>query len=191
MFGSSDVGFISPSSSSFSAVPQLGLRVPFDATRMAIKPFPKKIRVTGRTVAFPPICPHCLQPATDTVAINSKRTVTGYCEAYSSREYATLRVPFCRQFLHRLQIAKRVWAIAAGLVVVCVFTFVTTEIGAALLLVFLVAGPAWIPVWILRPEKYIQLLPTTGESVELVVVNEQYAKELASINGTMVVGWYE
>jgi hypothetical protein len=68
---------------------------------------------------------------------------------------------------------------------------VTTEVGAVLFLFLLVAGPAWIPVWFLRPEKYIQLLPTTGEFVEVGVVNEQYAKVLASLNGATVVGWYD
>ena len=158
---------------------------------MAITPFPKKVRVTGQRVAFPPICPHCLQPATDTTAINSKRTVMGYFDAYSRREYSTVRVPFCAQFLRKLQIAKRVWTGAALLSVVCILAFVTTEVGAVLFLFLLVAGPAWIPVWFLRPEKYIQLLPTTGEFVEVGVVNEQYAKLLASLNGATVVGWYD
>jgi hypothetical protein len=120
--------------------------------RMAITPFPKKIRVMGQRVAFPPICPHCLQPATDTIEISSRGTVVGYCDAYSSRVYHTIRVPFCDRFIRKHR---------------------------------------WIPFWTWRAERYVQLLPTTGESIEIGAINEQYAKELASINGTTIIGWFD
>jgi hypothetical protein len=145
----------------------------------------------GQRVVFPPICPHCLQPATDTVQISSTGTVMGYCDAYSRREYATLRVPFCSQFRHKLQTPKLLWPAVVVLAAAVLLAFATPEIEAVLLLVLIGAGALWIPTWILRPEKYIQLLPTTGESIEIGVVNEQYAKELASLNGTTVVDWYD
>jgi len=40
-------------------------------------------------------------------------------------------------------------------------------------------------------KRYVQLLPTTGEFIEIGAINEQYAKELASINGTTIVGWFD
>ena len=45
-------------------------------------------------VAIPPICPHCLQPATDTIEISSRGTVVGYCDAYSSRFTARFEFHF-------------------------------------------------------------------------------------------------
>jgi len=119
---------------------------------MAITPFPKKIRVMGQKVAFPPICPHCLEPATDTIEISSRGTIVGYCDAYSRRVYNTIRVPFCDRFIRRHQ---------------------------------------WIPFGTWRAERYVQLLPTTGEFIEIGAINEQYAKELASINGATIVGWFD
>ena len=119
---------------------------------MAITPFPKKIRVKGQKVAFPPICPHCLQPATNTVEISSKGTVVGYMNAYSRRVYHKISVPFCDLFIRKHR---------------------------------------WIPFFSWRAEKYIQLLPTNGESLEIGTISEKYARELASLNRTTVIGWFD
>jgi hypothetical protein len=125
------------------------------------------------------------------VQISSKGTVMGYCDAYSRREYATLRVPFCSQFRRKLRTDKMFWTVVAVSGVALILAFATTEAGPVLTLLLLIAGAVCIPARILRPENYIQLLPTTGEFIEIGVVNEQYAKELASLNDAAVVGWYD
>lgn len=140
---------------------------------MAITPFPKRVKVKGGTINFPPICPHCLQPATTTVSIQSTRTLTGYYDAYIRRKFSTIRVPFCARFARKHRIAKMVWSAGAVLALVFILVFLTANKTEVLFLFLLFAGPAWIPLWVLRPEKYVQLLPATGDSVELGVDSER------------------
>ena len=147
-----------------------------------------------RAVVFPPVCPHCLQPATATVGIESGRTLSGFYVFFTRWKYSAIQVPFCARFARRLRIANVVWTasffVLLGLIgiLACISRL---DGGEAFVLSVLVMGPAWIPLWILRPDKYIQLLATTDESIEFGIVSEQYAQNLAAINGTQVAAWYD
>jgi hypothetical protein len=57
---------------------------------MAIRPFPKKVRVPSQTVVFPQICPHCLDTASERIPIESKGVLTGFYVFYTKWKYSAI-----------------------------------------------------------------------------------------------------
>src|SRR5438034_11457575 len=120
---------------------------------MAIKPFPKKVRVPRKTVVFPQTCPHCLGDASETIPIESKGILTGFYLFYTRWKYSVIRVPFCAKFARRFSIWNRVWNfafIALLILIVCIGFLVGPsqfDRGSGFLLFLLVMGPVSIALW--------------------------------------------
>ncbi len=77
------------------------------ATRYRIQ-----LKATNKTVAFPPVCPHCLRPATLTVGIKSREKLVGFYFVFAEWKHWTIQVPFCREFVRRLRVVETVCAFA-------------------------------------------------------------------------------
>jgi hypothetical protein len=162
---------------------------------MAIRPFPKKVRVPRKTVVFPSTCPHCLRPASESIPIESKGVLTGWYLFYTKWKYSVIRVPFCRRFARRFWISHRIWNIAliATLILALAVGFLASshDRGSGLLLFIVIMGPASIPLWLNRPDRHIRLLAADAASIQFAVQEPAYAEELAAQNGTTVAEWYD
>jgi len=162
---------------------------------MAIRPFPKKVRVPRNNVKFPLTCPHCLDRASESVPIESKGILTGWYLFYTKWKYSVISVPFCRRFARRFWLSNRIWNIAL-IVTLCLavavgFASGPHDRGSGLLLFFIIMGPASIPVWVNRPDRHIRLLAADASSIQFAVQEPAYAEELATLNATSVAEWYD
>ena len=162
---------------------------------MAIKPFPKKVRVPRNNVLFPPICPHCLSPVSESLPIESKGVLTGWYWFYTKWKHSVIRVPFCSHFARGFKLFHHIWTVALVvtllLIVAVAFLTGTSDRGCGILLFAFIMGPASILLWINRPDQHIRLLAADAATVQFAVQDPTYAAELAARNGTTVAEWYD
>ncbi len=153
---------------------------------------PVRVKLARKTVSFPPVCPHCLLPASVTIGIEeSGRHFSGFYVFYTRWKYSTIQVPFCAEFGARLRTASTVctagFFVLIGLFILVVLAFeIALEGWQAALAVILIIGITWIPPMIVRPGTYIQLLGATEDSIEFEVSDADYAKRLPALNGVIL-----
>ena len=154
---------------------------------MAITPNSVLVKVTKKTVAFPPVCPHCLKPATASVGIQSDERLAGYYVVYTRWEYSTIRVPFCASFAKRIK-RTQIICFSAAFISIAAYILSIFATGRAVQgneasFVFIIfIGVLWLPSMLFRPGKYIKLLDH-ADGIRFEVRDLRYAKMLASLNG--------
>ncbi len=155
----------------------------------AFLPPPKRrwyrVRIRAAAISFPRVCPHCLQPADQTLSVESDRSLAGYYLFYTKVKYTAIQVPFCAAAFRRAKRARIIWligffaALAVSLTAASLFK-ISNESFICLALSLLI--PAWIPTWISRTEKFIRIDSTPNGSVAFLVRNFEYARRLATAN---------
>jgi hypothetical protein len=155
-----------------------------------------RVKVKGKSVAFPSYCPHCLRPATVNIGIQSGRKLVGYYVFYSRWKHSTIQVPFCAQFDQRLR-AVGTYCICTFFVLIAVFILIilTTQMalegwqGALFLGAFMTIIS--LPRLIVRPGMYIKLLAAQDDFIEFSIRQTEYARMLVSMNEVIPLSEHE
>lgn len=152
---------------------------------------PIQVKVSGKTVAFPSVCPHCLRPATVTIGIQSPEEMVGFYVFFSRWKHSTIQVPFCSEFGRRLRRASTAciatfYALFAVFIVSVGFIIaleITLKGWQAVLSVAGLIAITWIPSLLVQPGRYIKLLAVSPDSFEFSVRDTDYARMMERLNG--------
>lgn len=149
---------------------------------------PQIVKIAKKVVAFPQVCPHCLEPASASIAIRSEEKLVANYIFLTRWKHSYFYVPFCAKIARRKRKASIVCMVAAfGLLAVYILVTLLTmrtvdgSEGAIVFLIFL--GLFWVPPLLVRPGKYIRLLTVDDGCVQFEISDARYAKMLAILNG--------
>lgn len=146
------------------------------------------VKIMKGTVAFPLVCPHCLEPASVNMPIQSAEVFAGYYVLFTKWKHSTVYVPFCAKYARRGQRAFTIsiataFGLLATYIAIALITMRAIEgrEGALAFLIFI--GIFWLPSLLVRPQRHIKLLSSDDNHVHFKIRDTRYAKLLAAANG--------
>jgi len=150
------------------------------------------VRVSGKNaIRFPPVCPHCLQPATNGIRICSSPHFTGFYVAFVTYREMKIAVPFCSKFRRTRSWIRVLWWIGFSLLF-ALSIFLAPDYASA----EKVKWPFYsLGVWILvalccfpltSVKRFIDLSARDYPFLDFVIVDRHWAEEFARLNSSVV-----
>ena len=146
------------------------------------------LKIHGKAVVFPAVCPHCLQRADIPIQVKSPSRLAAHYVVATKWKYFTIQVPFCKDYARKYRNAQLVFASVLGLgiaifITVMLITMSTLSDWQFVVLTMVWIGLAMIPFLFVSPSKHIKLVGQDDSCIEFAIRDRKYAQMLEIANG--------